>query len=117
MKFSLLLLCFMICLFACKHDVVVPDLPEISFQGDVQSIIIANCSESGCHSGNGGEFPLVSYDEIQSHVTPGDARESEIYKSITGKGATLMPPSPRPVLTNDAIRLIYIWIQQGAKNN
>ena len=65
----------------------------------------------------GEQFPLVSYDDIRSTVTPGDARGSKLYKSITGKGASLMPPGSRTLLTNDAIRLIYIWIEQGAKNN
>jgi len=96
---------------------MVPDSPVMSFQTDVQPIIVGNCTESGCHASSGGEFPLVSYNDVSGHLTAGDARGSELYKSITGKGAQLMPPGSRPLLTNDAIRVIYVWIEQGAKNN
>ena len=117
MKFLSLFVCLIISLTSCKHDVIVPDSPVISFQNEVQPILVANCTESGCHASSGGEFPLVSYQDALSNVTPENGRDSKLYKSITGKGESIMPPAPRPMLSDAAIRLIYIWIEQGAKNN
>jgi uncharacterized membrane protein len=119
MRFEIgLAACVILCMLnACRHDVDLSGAPAVSFQSDVQSIIVSNCSESGCHSASGGKFPLISYADVRDNVTPGDARASKLYKSITGKGEKLMPPSPQPMLTNDEIRLIYLWIEQGANNN
>lgn len=75
---------------------------------------------SGCHSANtGGElFPLVTYSEIASSdlITPGNAKSSQLYQAINGGGGDgAMPPSG--TLANDDVLLIYLWIEQGAKNN
>ncbi|MBK7908913.1 hypothetical protein [Candidatus Pollutiaquabacter sp.] len=50
------------------------------------------------------------------HVTAGDARNSKLYQSIT-LGADRMPPDGRDPLLDEEITTIYVWIQQGAKNN
>lgn len=113
----LLFICFL-SLSSCKHDVNISGAPEVSFKFEVQSIISGNCTESECHGTNGQTFPLVTYNDIAGNVEPGNARNSKLYQSVTGKGGvSFMPPSSRQALTNDQIRLIYIWIQQGAKNN
>ena len=103
---------------SCRHDTVVPSSPEVSFKHDVQSIVAGNCAISGCHTSSQGEqFSLIKYEEITSIVKKGNARDSRLYQSITGKSANLMPPAPQALLTNEQIGLIYVWIEQGAKNN
>ncbi len=118
MKFLPLLVCFMAFLSSCRHDVVVPESPEISFKFDVQAIIVGNCTESGCHSaGSDQPNPLVTYDDVMRSVNQGDARNSQLYQRIVGKSGNLMPPSPKRILNENEIKLIYVWIEQGAKNN
>ena len=105
---------------ACKHEVLVPTSPVISFATDVQPILIANCTQSRCHtSGNGGEeraFALSTYSQVMSRgrISPGNPNGSSIYTAITsGK----MPKSPYPTVPNEQVLKLYVWILQGAKNN
>lgn len=102
---------------ACRTDPEVPATPEVSFQTQVQVLLSSNCNMSGCHAANGGEFPLTTYEAVMQHVTAGDARNSKLYQSITGRGADRMPPDGHDPLLDEEITTIYVWIQQGAKNN
>jgi hypothetical protein len=106
---------------ACTHTPVIPAQPEVSFSKQVQPVIIANCTMSGCHNGvsSGGEdvFSLMNYSDItrRNMAIPGNAKSSRIYSAITGSGENAMPPNG--AMSNDDILLIYLWIEQGAKNN
>ena len=117
-KGFLLLILLYAMFVSCRHDGVVPNSPEISFSNDVQSIIIGNCTQSGCHpsSSDHEKFSLVTYDDVMKTVEPGNARNSKLYETITGQGK-LMPPSSQASLTDQQIKYIYLWIEQGAKNN
>ena len=44
---------------------------------------------------------------------------SHLYKRIVGEGAAIMPPASNDngSLTPQEVELVYLWIQQGAKNN
>ncbi len=79
--------------------------------------LLITSSACRCHAANGGEFPLTTYEAVMQHVTAGDARNSKLYQSITGRGADRMPPDGRDPLLDEEITTIYVWIQQGAKNN
>lgn len=111
-----------ISLVSCRHDVDISALPEVKFSTSVQGIISSNCTFSGCHGDSGGqqgsEFSLVGYDNVieNGDVKAGDARDSKLYKVISGHGEK-MPPDPYPPLSDDQIKRIFIWIEQGAKNN
>ncbi len=107
---------------SCKHDMD-SNVPEVKFSTTVQGILSANCNFSGCHGdGSGGQeegsFSLVGYDDVieNGKVKTGDAHSSDLYKVISGHGKK-MPPDPRSPLANDDIKRIYVWIEQGAKNN
>ncbi len=107
-------------LYSCKHEVVVPTSPVMSYKSDIQAIFIANCTQSGCHvSGNGHDdkvFPLSTYDEVMEHdrIIPGDANNSQTYTAITtGK----MPKAPYAAMPDQQVLKLYLWIMQGAKNN
>ena len=73
-----------------------------------------------CH-GNLGDFKETLFIEeynslIQSgSVVPGQPGESELYKRLLGptENGTQMPPN-RPPLTDKAIEIIRIWIENGA---
>lgn len=117
-KIIFALFCSVLFFSSCRHDADFSGAPEISFKYEVQSIIIGNCTESGCHaSGSDSPGSLVTFEEIQKRVSPGDPRNSQLYERVVGKSGSIMPPSSRTPLTNDQIRSIYIWIEQGAKNN
>ena len=73
-------------LISCRHEPIVPDNPQISFAGDVNPILIGNCTQSGCHGGIDPEkFSLVGYDNVVKHenIVPGKPHSSKIYESIT----------------------------------
>lgn len=101
---------------SCRHDSLTPleDAPIIS---SVAPIIISNCTQSGCHGPGGGEFPLVTYEEIVGRISAGDPHGSKLYKVITANALGTMPPSPNQRLTDTDIKTIYLWIKQGANNN
>ena len=110
---------FVFAFSSCVRDSQLENYPTVSFSSEVQPIISANCTQSGCHGPNGGEaFSLQTYEEIVAHVSPGNGRKSSIYRAITGRSLEgFMPPSPSSPLTEDQIRSIFVWIEQGAPNN
>ena len=105
---------------ACTTEPDLENVPQVSFNNDVQRIISSHCSFSGCHGGQGGEFSLVTYDEVMGYVKSGNAHGSELYKIITNKGFVVeerMPPSGYEQVSPEDVKLLYWWIEQGAKNN
>ncbi len=103
---------------SCKHDPLTPlsDAPVISFQNEVQPIIISNCTQSDCHDG-GRNITLITYNDILNEVSPSDPHGSKLYDAITSNSIGTMPKPPNPRLSNTDIKKIYLWILQGAQNN
>jgi hypothetical protein len=112
---SLVVFLFVAFVSGCTREPELDGYPEVSFLNEVKPIISANCTQAGCHTGSRGEFPLVSYEDIAGAVTPFNARKSELYKAITGRSERMMPPGGP--MADDQIRNIFVWIEQGAKNN
>lgn len=114
---SVIIVCavFSVSVMSCRHS---PDLsasPQVSFSKDVQPVIVGNCTQSGCHGGEGERRPLMNYDEIASRVTPYKPHSSDLYQRITAAGSNKMPPAG--YLSEQEIETIYVWIMQGAQNN
>lgn len=103
----------------CTHDPLTPleDAPAMSFKDDVQPLIISNCTQSGCHGGNGGEFQLITYTDVMRKVSSGKPHGSKLYKVIAANAIGVMPPKPNRHMTDVEIKTIYLWIEQGANNN
>lgn len=120
MKITLCILFFISILsVSCRHTSDSPVSPVVNFRSDVQSILIGNCTQGGCHGSiDNRRFSLVTYDDVMASgtVIPGDAHNSNLFKAITGRNS-IMPKSPQTPLNDDQVRYIYIWIAQGAKNN
>lgn len=116
-----LLFCMsMVVLFSCKHDYPAPEGPTISFKEHVQPIITGNCTAAGCHPATGGEFPLVSYNDVISNgeIKEGDSKDNELLEVLKSTDDDKrMPRPPSEPLTADQINIIELWIAQGAKNN
>ncbi len=105
-------------IISCKHEPDLSGIPEISFANDIQAIISGNCAMNGCHANDAqSEFPLTSYNDVMNHgeVKPGNAHDSKIYEVLLENGDDKMPPNGN--LTEIQIKKIYLWIEQGAKDN
>ncbi|MBS1637038.1 MAG: hypothetical protein JST26_14060 [Bacteroidetes bacterium] len=103
----------------CQNKPVIPDTPAISFTTNIQPIIASSCSADGCHGTINATSPsLLTYDEVMSIVTAGDAHKSKFYTvSVKNTGDDRMPKPPVAPLTDEQLKMIYLWIMQGAKNN
>ena len=108
---------FMTGICSCMHESKLEGVADVSFQNDIKRILNGNCTFSGCHDGHSGEADFTSYEGVMSHIEAGNARASKIYKAVTNRTFNEMPPSGYPKLSSSDIRLLYIWIEQGAKNN
>lgn len=117
--FRSVLLILAVCTSAsCTHEPDLTGIPDVSFDKEIRPLVVSQCAYSGCHSSGGEEFPLTNYDEIRLKVTPGDARNSDLYRAVTHRpGSDPMPPSGYPDLSDRDLKLLFIWIEQGAKNN
>lgn len=103
---------------SCSHSTEgLSAIDTICFESDVLPIFQTNCAISGCHDGSTEEIKYVDYESIMETVTPNDAKDSKAYKSITDTWSEeFMPPLPRQPLSKEQRTLIYLWIEQGAKN-
>jgi len=100
-----------------ESEVVAEDTPvqvqdEVSFSQDVLPIFQEFAAS--CHGTSGG-LSLESYEGVMKVVVAGKPEESLLWKRLNGQGGPIMPPSGK--LSDDLLQLIYLWIQQGAKNN
>ena len=114
---GMILIC---CVTHCSHEPTIPTDPIISFAKDVSPIILNNCATADCHAstGNQHERPLETYGEVMHYVdmVGKDAYKSRLMVAITSlNGEKAMPPN-RP-LPEAQLKIIYIWILQGAKDN
>lgn len=103
---------------SCKHEVDLTGVPEISFSKDIQLILSGNCTMSGCHANDAtSEFPLITYDNVmeEGDIKAGEPHDSDLYKVLLRTGDERMPPTGP--LSDIQIKKIFIWIEQGAKNN
>ncbi len=99
---------------------------EASFERDVNPILTQRCVE--CHSGQGegahtSGLSLSSHDALMAGtkeggqlIVPGSAMTSSFMVMLTRKDHLRMPFGKSP-LSDDEIRVIRKWIDQGAKNN
>jgi hypothetical protein len=120
-KTLLLFMVFSLLIFTigCTTNPDMTGVPEVSFKNDVQRILSANCNFEGCHGGQGEEESLVGYDNVMSfgEIKAGNAHGSKLYRLITGRSGPKMPPSGYNEISSTDIKTLYIWIEQGAKNN
>jgi mono/diheme cytochrome c family protein len=122
--------------YACRHEILNPGngnnggggTPPASsacspdtvyFVNDIMPIISSNCTMSGCHDNitHAEGVNLTTYNGIIKIVTPGNAGNSKLYKSLNKTGDERMPPPPMAALSAAQKSKIAIWINQGAKNN
>lgn len=131
----------------CKHDPIAdttPDPPVIDptdtvpggtgmgvpcdpdsvyFGNTILPILVANCTQSGCHNSTDHKngIVLTSYEQIMTTVegvTLTDWHENKLVRAITETDPDKrMPQLPNPTLTPEQISQIQTWVSQGAQNN
>ena len=108
----------------------------VSFNRDINPILVANCL--GCHDGSGegsatSGFSVKTYNSVMKGtkygpvVVPGSSTSSTLYRMVAHKvdPKIQMPPhhdealakGREDALTPRQIEFIEKWIDQGAKNN
>lgn len=104
---------------SCRTEPDLTGVPDIKFSTDVQRILSAKCNFSACHASNGTHGSLATYDDVISlgEIIGGDARKSKLYRMITNRTYEYMPPKNYTEVSSEELKLIYLWIEQGAKNN
>jgi hypothetical protein len=108
-------LAMVMALSCCRNSPDVPLTPVLTFNQDVQSIILNNCATTGCHDRSGEGRRLVTYAEVMHYVTPDKPYQSKLFNVITRLSFNRMPP--KGLMSDEQIKVIYIWVLQGAKEN
>jgi hypothetical protein len=99
-------------------------LDSVSFSNDIIPIFVANCDNSGCHTGNTQASnilnlsPSVAYSQLSKkgsgYINVSNPSFSVLYSTLVS-GSPAMPPSGP--LSNCELELIQKWMSQGGKNN
>lgn len=104
---------------ACKKDkvpvvpIVVSDCPDtISFSTQIEPIMVANCSVSGCHGGGStaGGYNLEGYANISANA-------NTILTVIKHEGGLAPMPQGGNKLADSLIQQFKCWKDQGTLNN
>lgn len=116
------LLLFLVCAGCQTH-------PQISFRKDVYPIFEENCVD--CHTPPRGKgyrktgLNMENYDSIMTGtvygpvIVPGDSKRSILNMLVEGRADTSMrmPHSEDEPLTDDELRILHLWVKQGARDN
>ncbi len=102
-------------------EIVFPE-SNVSYVSHVQPVLIVKCASSGCHDdeSRAGNLSLTTWANTTANpdiVFPYDANVSRLVQSIEGTATFLMPPPRYPALTQNQIKGIRTWVQEGAKYN
>ena len=93
----------------------------VSFSGDVAPLLVESCK--GCHinamRASGGLnmdtfAQLLRGGDSGDIVIPGNGEESLLVKKLRGSMGLRMPAGGRPAFSEDSIKLISTWIDEGA---
>lgn len=93
----------------------------VSFAGDVAPLLVESCK--GCHinamRASGGLSmdtfaQLLRGGDSGDIIVPGKGEESLLVKKLRGSMGLRMPAGGRPAFSEDSIKLISTWIDEGA---
>jgi hypothetical protein len=90
----------------------------VSYALTIQPLLANNCNFSGCHANGSraGKVELSVYDNVKNNVIPFNADGSKLYFSlIKTNPLRVMPPAGK--LHANKIQSVWLWIEQGARNN
>ncbi|MBL7830760.1 MAG: hypothetical protein JNK41_07020 [Saprospiraceae bacterium] len=100
----------------CKKEHY-PEAP-VCFQEEVLPIMVSNCTQSGCHNSfdKTKGLDLSNYEGILRGVKKGNYHSSELYTVLVNEFGDIMPPKPYSPLSDEQIKTIARWIDEGAKD-
>lgn len=93
----------------------------VSFSRDVAPILTSNCN--GCHYAGMRPMGGLAFNNFNqllrggdsgAIVTPGKGADSLLVKKLRGMAGQRMPAGGRPALSEENIRLVSTWIDEGA---
>lgn len=85
---------------------------EISYASDIQPLLNTNCSTSGCHDAqsNSAGYVFENYSQANDNA-------SIILSVIKHENGFQAMPQNAAKLSDEQIKLVECWIQQGKLNN
>jgi hypothetical protein len=103
--------------------------PQVSYQRDVRPIFVDKCFD--CHSPPYGEgytktgLDLRNYESLMKGsvygpvIVPGSSKKSPLNMLVEGRAGDLSRVLKRQhnPMTDDEIKVIRLWVEQGAQNN
>lgn len=130
-KFLIIPALLLITIFACKKEdaiaepepIVIPttceDTTTYTYNTDIQSILVAHCSDAGCHNPSSARNGLNvhSYASVKNSI---NKTSSNFLKRIKREaGVNPMPPtgSSKSALSSSQVSKIACWIQNGLREN
>lgn len=109
---SALSVCLVFILAQCKKETTNIDCSGTTptYQKDVKSILDANCASAGCHAASNPSegINLSTYAGAKSA-----AGSSKFLDSIQHKGGASAMPRNASKLSDDKIKTLYCWVQNG----
>ena len=106
----------------------VKEEPQVSFREDVQPILRSNCIE--CHIPPNGEgylktgLSMATYGDLmrgtiyEPVIVPGNSRHSILNMLVEERADPSMSmPHGRKPLKAEEIKILRVWVEQGARNN
>jgi hypothetical protein len=123
------LISLLITLLPCLVVVACATKQHINYQRDVRPIVVDKCID--CHSPPYGEgytktgLDLGSYESLMKGsvygpvVVPGNSKKSPLNMLVEGRAGDLSRVLKRQhnPMTDDEIKVIRLWVEQGAQNN
>ena len=103
--------------------------PSVSYQYDVRPILLDKCID--CHIPPNGEgykrtgLDMTSYDALMKGsiygpvVIPRDSRKSPLNMLVEGRAGDLSRTmkTQHKTITDHEIKMLDLWVKQGARNN
>jgi len=123
------LISLLITLLTCLVLVGCADKLQISYQRDVRPIFVDKCID--CHSPPYGEgyiktgLDLESYESLMKGsvygpvIVPGSSKKSPLNMLVEGRAGDLSRVLKRlhDPMTDEQIKVIRLWVKQGAQDN
>jgi hypothetical protein len=82
----------------------------MSYTTDIQPIIMAKCATAGCHIAGASQGDFTVFTEFKAKADGGLVKNRVFVTKD-------MPPAGSPPLTEDELRKLNCWLEQGAQNN
>lgn len=96
---------------------------SVSFSNDIAPLLVENCS--GCHvdvrNNARGGLNMTSFRQLLrggdagAMINPGDGKDSLLVKKLMGTGGGNRMPQGRSPLSEDDIKMVITWINEGSK--